>query len=195
MHCASFAPIAAPTARVLILGSLPGAFSLKMQQYYAQPRNTFWKIMGGLFVFDPALPYETRVAKLEENHVGVWDVCASAFRPGSLDSAIVLTSVIANNFNAFLAGHNDIRAIYFNGQKAAGLYRRLVMPALNSHGRSVPCDSLPSTSPAHAGMPFDEKLRRWSKVRQGLPLVGTQQRRDLTGIGALHGPPVDRRVR
>lgn len=157
-----FPPIADTHARVLILGSLPGQVSLQRQQYYAHPHNTFWKIMGRLLGAGPELPYTERAQRLMQNGIALWDVCAAAQRPGSLDAAIVQASVVPNDFAAFIESHPDIALIGFNGGKAADLYRRLVLPALPDTGRAIRTETLPSTSPAHAAMSFEDKLARWS---------------------------------
>lgn len=166
MQSNGFPPVADKDARVLILGSLPGQTSLRMQQYYAQPRNAFWKIMGRLFGAEPGLPYGERTRRLIAHHVALWDVCAAAHRPGSLDASILHSSVVPNDFAAFIASHPHIRLICFNGAKAAELYRRTVAPDLPDAIRTIRCEALPSTSPAHASMTFEDKLARWSVVRE-----------------------------
>ncbi len=44
-----FPPIAAPDARVLILGTMPSEASLQKQQYYGYGRNAFWPILYALW--------------------------------------------------------------------------------------------------------------------------------------------------
>ena len=108
MPSESFPPIAADGARVLILGSLPGTRSLADQQYYAQPQNAFWKMMGEFFGAGPELPYAARTERLSASGIALWDVIASAERPGSLDSSIVSRSVVVNDFrDAILALSGD----------------------------------------------------------------------------------------
>ena len=159
-----FPPIAAASARVLVLGSLPGRMSLEKQQYYAQPHNAFWKIMGRLFGAAPELPYERRLELLCAHRVAVWDVLAAGERSGSLDSAIVTSSIVVNDFSAFFGAHREISLVCFNGNKAAELYRRRVLPGLTSVIAALETQLLPSTSPAHASRTFAQKLARWSAV-------------------------------
>jgi hypoxanthine-DNA glycosylase len=159
MKSDGFIAISRPDARVLVLGTLPGKKSLELNEYYAQPRNVFWRIMGEIFAFSPDLPYADRTLRLNENRIALWDVCASAYRPGSLDAK--LSNVVANDFSAFFDEHKAIKLICFNGAKADKLYRSRVLPGLPLPIAQIPTQLLPSTSPAHAAMPFDEKLSRW----------------------------------
>ena len=157
----SFAPVADATARVLILGSMPGGRSLQLQQYYGHPHNAFWKIMGALCGFDPAsTPYPARLAALQARGIALWDVLASCVRPGSLDSSIVDTTMVPNDFAGFLAAHPRIERVCFNGAKAEAVFRRLVLPTLDK-AHPLRTVRLPSTSPAHAGMALAAKLAAW----------------------------------
>ena len=160
----AFAPVASPGARLLILGSMPGAASLDAQQYYAHPRNAFWPIMGDLLGFDPALPYAMRLTALQSAGVALWDVLAACRRVGSLDAAIEADSVEANDFAGFLAGQPAIARIAFNGTAAETLFRRHVLPQLDARGRQIERIKLPSTSPAHAGLRCEEKLATWRRL-------------------------------
>jgi hypoxanthine-DNA glycosylase len=156
-----FEPIAAPNARVLVLGSMPGVVSLRAGEYYAHPRNAFWRIIEALFGISVALPYGERCRRLLEHRIAVWDVLHACRRSGSLDSSIVESSIVANDFPGFFAAHRGIQAVYFNGAKAESAYRRYVHPTLPVRAMGMGLTRLPSTSPAHASLSFDDKLERW----------------------------------
>ena len=161
---AGFEAVARADARVLILGTLPGARSLSCGEYYAQPGNAFWRIMAELAGAAPSLSYTERLQHLVSARLALWDVCASASRQGSLDAAIAAASVVPNDIGGFLQAHPDVRLICFNGAKADDLFRRLVLPRLLPEARTIRCLRLPSTSPAHAAMPFSKKLEAWRPV-------------------------------
>jgi double-stranded uracil-DNA glycosylase len=159
-----FPYVAQPDARILILGSMPSVASLTAAQYYAHPHNAFWPLMGGLLRFDAALPYAERLSALQEAGIALWDVVHRCHRPGSLDADIRTDTVEANDFSAFFADHPHIAAIFFNGQTAATLYRRHVLPRLDDPWRELPRHTLPSTSPAHAARSRAEKLAIWHQI-------------------------------
>lgn len=165
-HARSFPPIAAPDARILILGSMPGLASLAAGQYYAYPRNAFWPLMSRLLDMPPDLDYPARVAALSRAHIAVWDVLHSCRRRGSLDSAIEDDSLLPNDLAGFLADHPAVSHIFFNGAKAESCFRRHVR--LPEASRDIGLTRLPSTSPAHAGRSFAEKLAAWQAVRAAL---------------------------
>ena len=159
----SFPPIESAAARVLVLGSMPGAMSLRLQQYYGHPQNAFWKIMGEVLGFDAAAPYVQCVAALIGRKVAVWDVLASCIREGSLDADIDDRSIVANDFAAFFNSHPQVARVCFNGAKAESVYRKHVLPHLAAE-RAVQYVRLPSTSPAHAGMRFEAKAEAWRVI-------------------------------
>ena len=155
----SFAPIADRSARVLILGSMPGRASLAAGRYYAHPQNAFWRIAVELLRIDPQATYDTRVKALKAARIAVWDVLRSCIRPGSLDTMI--EDEIANDFDAFFRTHRGITHVFFNGAKAEASFKRAVLPGLKAGLRFT---RLPSTSPAHASLPYRRKLAAWRAI-------------------------------
>jgi hypoxanthine-DNA glycosylase len=160
-----FPPVVGSQPRVLILGSMPSIASLDVHEYYALPRNVFWPIMGELFGAHFKLAYQQRLDVLTACRVALWDVLESCIRPGSLDSSIDAQSVSVNNFSCLFASYPTISQVFFNGKKSAAMYRRYVLPMLDSATADMPGNTLPSTSPAHASLSFDEKLAAWAIVR------------------------------
>jgi len=160
----SFPPVANTAARVLILGSMPGQESLRAGQYYAHPRNSFWKLMGEFFDAGSALPYHRRTQRLKKAGIALWDVLACCTRSGSLDSAIDASSVVPNDFPQFFSTHPRIKSVFFNGAMAERCFRVHVQPHLELP--SLHFARLPSTSPAHAARSYAQKRAAWQLVMQ-----------------------------
>ncbi len=157
----SLAPVAGEDARILILGSIPGRESLRQQQYYAHPRNAFWRIMAELFGGSPDFPYQARLTLLVAKRIALWDVIETCTRPSSLDSDIQEATIRVNDFHCFLAEHRQIETICFNGGKAWKTFQRHIQPSLQKAARPLGLQPLPSTSPANAGCSYTEKLAHW----------------------------------
>jgi hypoxanthine-DNA glycosylase len=154
----SFPPIVTADAHVLILGTLPGEESLRLQQYYGHVRNHFWPLVAAVFNETLPLTYAERVNLLERNRCALWDVLESAERIGSSDAAI--RNPTANPFTRFFADYPKIRTIAFNGQKARELFRRYVVkPGYVSEGKFATID-LPSSSPLYTKT-LEDKLAVW----------------------------------
>lgn len=154
----AFDPVVDANTRLLILGSLPGDASLRAAQYYGHPRNAFWRLIGGVIGRDVAdMPYDERLAALKAAGVGLWDVIASAERPGSLDAAI--REPEAADLHGLVGGLPALRAVAFNGGKAAKLGRAILKEPM----RGIVLIDLPSSSPAHA-RPFAEKAATWATL-------------------------------
>jgi hypoxanthine-DNA glycosylase len=157
----SFGPVADERTRLLVLGSLPGEESLARAQYYANPRNHFWRLMGAVVEMDlAALPYGQRLDRLLQARIGLWDSVRSATRPGSLDANIRLQS--ANALGELAGGLPELRAIAFNGGTSARIGKKAL-------GEDPPWAllPLPSSSPAYT-LPFERKREAWLRLRDFL---------------------------
>ena len=146
---------------MLVLGTLPGEESLRRREYYAHPRNLFWPIVFGLFGASPPADYQDRLRFVVERGIALWDVCGSAERLASADTAI--RAEMPNAIPELLQSHPAIGAVAFNGSTARRLHDRHF-----ARRPDLIYLALPSTSPAHARLGFAEKLARWSALRQAL---------------------------
>jgi len=146
-------PVTGPDPRVLILGSYPSVLSLAHREYYGNPKNRFWAVMENILGVPTDLPYAERTLRLTQNNVALWDVVRTCERPGSADSRI--KDPVANDIAGFFREHPTLRLVALNGGTAGRLYHKLAeVPGLSAV-------TLPSTSPAFAAMPFEEKVRAW----------------------------------
>ena len=154
----SFSAVARADARVLILGSMPGAKSLQLQQYYGHPQNQFWPLLQALWPRHPQPPradYAGRCEWLLERGLGLWDVYASCEREGSLDSAIRFAQV--NDFAGLRKQCPQLKLALHNGGES---YKH----ARQTEALGLVAVKLPSTSPANASWSFEKKLQAWREA-------------------------------
>jgi hypoxanthine-DNA glycosylase len=149
-------PVIDRRSRVLILGSFPGPMSLARRQYYAYPRNQFWKIVSAVIDIDPPSSYSGRIASLRKAGIGLWDVIASCRRHNASDANIL--DPVYNDIASLLKRYPRIRRVYCNGSKSFAVCRARQV------GLGVPVQRLPSTSPANAACSYTRKLREWNKI-------------------------------
>lgn len=158
----SFPPVVAPNTRLLVLGSLPGERSLAERRYYAHPQNQFWRLMSSAAGRDLAtLPYDDRLTALLAARIGLWDVVASATRPGSTDAA--MRDIEGHDVAGLAATLPDLRAIAFNGGTALRHGRKQLGAAADLYD----IVALPSSSPLHT-IGFDAKAPAWATLSQYL---------------------------
>ena len=146
--------------RLFVLGSLPGDASLAARRYYAHPTNQFWRLLGAAVGEElQLLDYDDRLQRLAERRIGLWDVIASANRPGSLDQAI--REAEHNRLEQLMQHFPELQAIAFNGSTAAAVGRKLI----GAGREGLTLVELPSSSAANT-RPFGEKAAAWSVLRQ-----------------------------
>ena len=154
MICRSFEPIYTPQARILIVGSMPSVKSLEQAQYYAHPRNAFWRILFDIFSEPLTLDYERKKALIREHGLALWDTAAICEREGSLDSD--MHDVVYNDFSTLYKVCTDIRTVLCNGATAHSLFLK------SGYAGERRVVRMPSTSPAYT-LPYEKKLALWKR--------------------------------
>lgn len=153
----SFPPISDPKTEVLILGTLPGDRSLESGEYFAHPRNRFWKIISAITNNPLPQNYSEKVELLYRTRIGVWNVLHKARRKGSLDTAI--QNEVPNDLPRFISGHGNLKVIAFDGLKAAAFYDKHF-----SRRSDLKYICLPGCSPANARFNLESLCHRWAEM-------------------------------
>ncbi|MCC5910767.1 MAG: DNA-deoxyinosine glycosylase, partial [Clostridiaceae bacterium] len=157
----SLEPIIDKTAKVLILGSMPSVQSLRIMEYYGNPRNHFWTIMYSIFNLQAETDYARKIDFVKSKNIALWDVIHTCERQGSLDANI--RNEAPNNLELLLNKYTNIEAVFFNGTKAEKTFTRYF--DLNSF--NVEFHRLPSTSPIPGKniKSLEEKIKSWSIIK------------------------------
>lgn len=150
----SFPPLAGSKPAILILGSIPGRKSLEDREYYAHPSNQFWRILAALYSEPVPEDYPAKKMFLQRRRIALWDVLAACQRKASEDASI--RAALPNRIDQFLDSNPGIRKIVLNGKAAEKYFLKHFAKSLD-----IPFCVMPSTSPAHAALNFETKLRAW----------------------------------
>ena len=141
-----FEPVFDSNSLLLILGSFPSVKSRKIQFYYGNKQNRFWRVL--CLHFGEAIPESVEAKRkfLLDHRIALWDIVTECEIEGSKDESI-------KNFTVAdiktLLQNSNIKYIILNGSKAYSIFNE------NFHDVEVSYKKLPSTSPANTR--FDEK--------------------------------------
>lgn len=153
-----FKPVFDKKSRVLILGSFPSVKSRKVEFYYGNRQNRFWKILCGFF--GEAVPESTeeKIALLLRHNVALWDIVTECEIEGSSDASIKNYKVAELDK---VLSVSPIELIILNGGKSFEIFKKF-------YGKiAVPYIKLPSTSPANTRCDEGEWYRALNSVFGG----------------------------
>ena len=83
-----FSPIYDENSRVLVLGSFPSVKSRKIDFYYGNRQNRFWKMLFSYFGEEMKESNAEKTEFLLRRNVALWDVVAECTIRGSSDATI-----------------------------------------------------------------------------------------------------------
>lgn len=176
------APVVGEAPVVLILGSFPSEESLRTRQYYANPRNQFWRLIEASIGISHDQPYKDRVETLKANGIALWDVLRSCERKGSSDGKIKMPTALPNDLTGFLKRNPSIKSVGINGRTAAVYFDRY-FSALRTRGLNIL--TLPSSRSANTTQ-LEKKVQAWSSfVTPTIRRLRQQHGNRLVARGAL----------
>lgn len=142
-----FEPVYDNNSEVLILGSFPSVKSRKVEFYYGNPQNRFWRTLFSYFGEEAPKTTEEKRQAVLKHKIALWDIVTECEIVGSQDATI-------KNFTVAdiktLLQNSNIRYIILNGGKAYEIFVR------HYSDIGVPFEKLPSTSPANTHFTMEE---------------------------------------
>lgn len=132
--------------------------SRKVEFYYGNRQNRFWKILCGFF--GEAVPESTeeKIALLLRHNVALWDIVTECEIEGSSDASIKNYKVAELDK---VLSVSPIKLIILNGGKSFEIFKKF-------YGEiAVPYIKLPSTSPANTRCDEGEWYRALNSVFGG----------------------------
>jgi double-stranded uracil-DNA glycosylase len=149
-------PIFDKNTEILIVSTFPSEKALEAKEYYNNPMNQFWRLLGDVLKTDLVnMQYEDRIKTLLKNKIGLWNTIYECERQTSSDAKIRCAKY--NDFSTLDCPR--LRLIAANSEKAYDLLKKCNAPINVS--RTV----LISSSTARA-TPYSTKLANWRKHLQ-----------------------------
>ncbi len=157
-----------PGLRVVFCGINPGRVSAEAAAHFANPRNDFWRLLHAA-EFTPRLLDPSEQFEVLRFGIGITNAAART-TPGSSDLRSADFAGAADRLERIA---RDLRpgVIAFVGKEAyRGTFRERAEHGLQERrlGETA-LFVLPSTSPANAAVPWDERLRWFRSLRGQAP--------------------------
>lgn len=151
--------------RVVFCGINPGRASAAARAAFANPRNDFWRLLHASG-FTPRLLDPTEQRELLSFGIGLTNAARRTTR-GSSDLRAADFAGARERLEAIAADY-DLAVLAFVGKAAfQGVFRERPVHGLQERRL---CEAalfvLPSTSPANAAVPWDERLRWFVELRE-----------------------------
>ncbi len=156
----TFGPVYDAGSRILILGTIPSVRSREAGFYYMHPQNRFWRVLSDVLNEPFPESISDKKAMLIRRHIAIYDVLSACDINGSADSGI---KNARPNDIAALISKTRISRVFVTGRTAERLYTALCEPSAG-----IPCEYLPSTSPANCAMKYDRLKEAYSVIADAL---------------------------
>jgi hypoxanthine-DNA glycosylase len=155
-------PVVDGNCKVLILGSFPVPRN-GQKQYYANPKNQFWTILGAVCDCDFVnRTYNEKKNLLLKNHIALWDFIETCERKklGSADNDLLPRTF--NDIISLIKNHPDIKKICINFKSIPSKQSefRKKYDEILELGHKINVVYIPSPSTLYP-KPLTEKIEYW----------------------------------